>query len=117
MRRKIRVGYVAVIAVAMVLCTLVVVRSLDRSAVEMQRQVNKAQEDRAQLSKTQSDLQNEVGQLGTPSYIIRVARSQYHFLAEGEILFVVENPEALYDESPQLIVTVETQDSQGEETL
>ena len=48
-----------------------------------------------------SDMQKELAMKDTDAYIRDTARSLYGYLMPGEILFVVENPEALYDEEPE----------------
>ena len=58
-----------------------------------------------------SEMQKELAIKDTDSYIREKARSMYGYLMQGEILFVVENPEALYEdgEIPQVTVVEDTE--------
>ena len=50
-----------------------------------------------------SEMQKELSVKDSDSYIREKARTMYRYLMQGEILFVVENPEVLYEdgEMPQ----------------
>ena len=56
-------------------------------------------------------MQKELAIKDTDSYIREKARSMYGYLMQGEILFLVENPEALYEdgEIPQVTVVEDTE--------
>ena len=50
------------------------------------------------LMRQQEDLTSEISQVGTESYIIDRARSDYQYVKPGELRFEIVNPGALYDE-------------------
>ena len=50
------------------------------------------------LMRQQEDLTSEISQVGTESYIIDRARSDYQYVKPRELRFEIVNPGALYDE-------------------
>lgn len=58
-----------------------------------------------------SEMQKELSVKDSDSYIREKARTMYRYLMQGEILFVVENPEVLYEdgEMPQADATEDTE--------
>ena len=57
-------------------------------------------------------MQKELAIKDTDSYIREKARSMYGYLMQGEILFVVENPEVLYEEG-EMPQTEAGEDTEG----
>lgn len=87
----------------MIVGTLLVVQSLLKETRQIIAITDNRQVELAQVRGEQSNLQRSISEQSTAAYIIARAR-EYGYIKKGEILFVVANPEALYDENLQDIV-------------
>ncbi len=104
MRRTIKVFYVAVIAFVITAAGLMLINRLDQDIGYLDQEARETRLKKVAVAAKQSDMQKELSMKDTAAYIKETARSLYGYLMPGEILFVVENPEALYPEgeAPQL---------------
>ena len=110
MRARIKLFYVLTVAFVIVAGGIM---TLNRMNVDIAVLEDTARETRLRqlaVAGEQSDMQKELAVKDSDNYIREKARSMYGYLMPGEILFVVENPEALYEngEVPPAQVAEET---------
>ena len=97
MRPRIKLIYVLAIAFVIVAGGIMAINRLNGEIVGLKADVAQISLDRAAVGAKGSEMQEEVNIMDTDSYIRNRARTMYHYLSQGEILFVVENPEVLYE--------------------
>ena len=98
MGQRIKLIYVAAIAFVIIAGGVMALNRLNGEIAVLQVEVQKTRLSQIDVKTKQSDMQKELAVKDTNAYIRDKARSMYNYLMPGEILFVVENPEALYDE-------------------
>ena len=98
MGRRIKLIYVAAAAFVIIAGGMMALNRLNGDIAVLQVEVQKTRLSQIEVKTKQSDMQKELAVKDTDAYIRDKARSMYNYLMPGEILFVVENPEALYDE-------------------
>ena len=98
MRRKVKLLYVAAAAFVIVVGGLMAIKKLNQDIAVMDNTARELRLIKVEVDSEKSDMQRELAIKDTSAYIKETARSLYGYLMPGEILFVVENPEALYPE-------------------
>ena len=73
------------------------------STADMQERLIDLRIERDQRFKEYRKLQNELEIVGTDDYIIAKARQIHGYIMPNELLFVIRNPEVLYEESDEPI--------------
>ena len=101
MRKRIKLLYVAVIAFVIIAGGLIALNGLNSDIRVLEDTARATRLRQVAVEAEKSDMQKELAMKDTDAYIRDTARSLYGYLMPGEILFVVENPEALYDEEPE----------------
>ena len=101
MRQRIKLFYVLVLAFVITAAGLMTLNRLDQDIVVLEDTARATRLRQVAVEAEKSDMQKELAMKDTDAYIRDTARSLYGYLMPGEILFVVENPEALYDEEPE----------------
>lgn len=111
MRRRIKLFYVVVAAFVIAAGGLMTLNRLDQNIAVLEDTAREARLRQVAVDAEKSSMQKELAVKDTDSYIREKARSLYRYLMPGEILFVVENPEALYAEGemPQATVVEDTE--------
>ena len=97
MRRRIRLLYVLAGAFVIVVCSLMYLKQLNSDIVILQDAALETSRLKSDVEARQSALQKELNSKNDRDYLIKLARAEGYIL-EGEIRFVVTNPEVLYDE-------------------
>ncbi len=97
-RKAMRVPAVLVIAVCFVLLSLTVMvnKRLDAKISEQELRLKEVQYQTEMQNIHANKLREQLELAKNDSYIANVARTEYGFLADGEIRFVITNPNALW---------------------
>lgn len=98
MRRKIKLLYVFAAAFVIVVTGWLAISRMNRDIAVLDDTAREMRLKKMEVEANRSDMQKELAIKDTGAYIKETARSLYRYLLPGEILFVVENPEALYAE-------------------
>ena len=106
MRPRIKLIYVLAAAFVIVAGGIMAMNRLNGDIAVLEAEVVRTRLEKAAVNAEGSEMQKELAIKDTDSYIREKARSMYGYLMQGEILFVVENPEALYEEGEMPQVTV-----------
>lgn len=96
--KEMRWTKLAVICVAALTAFFVVVQQVNGHVEELRAREETLTSQLSALMRQQEDLTSEISQVGTESYIIDRARSDYQYVKPGELRFEIVNPGALYDE-------------------
>ncbi len=97
MRPRIKLIYVLAIAFVIIPGGLMAINRLNGDIAVLEAKVVENRLEKAAVGAEGSEMQTELAIKDTDSYIRNKARTMYRYLMQGEILFVVENPEALYE--------------------
>lgn len=105
MSARIRLLYVLAIGFVIAAGCIMGINRMNGEIAELEKQEESVKARKMELDREQSDMTMEVNAMDTDSYIREKAR-QLGYLAEGELYFVVENPEALYGngEEPRAVL-------------
>jgi len=110
---SLRVRPLALICVLFVILSvgMMMINSVRNSTAIIEERVTDLSIQRDQMYKQYQKLKNEVEIIDDDDYIIAKARQLYGYMMPGELLFVIKNPEALYDadEPIQMMVMEEGQ--------
>lgn len=111
MRLRIKLIYVLTAAFVIMACGIMTLNRMNGDIAVLEDTARETRLRQLEANAEQSDMQKELAIKDTDSYIRDRARSMYGYLMQGEIYFVVENPEALYEdgEVPQVIVKEDTE--------
>lgn len=111
MRLRIKLIYVLTAAFVIMACGIMTLNRMNGDIAVLEDTARETHLRQLEANAEQSEMQKELAIKDTDSYIRDKARSMYGYLMQGEILFVVENPEALYEdgEVPQVIVKEDTE--------
>lgn len=88
----------ALICVAALTAFFVAVHQVNGHMVELRAREETLTSQLSALVRQQEELTEEISQVGTESYIMDRARSDYQYVNPGELRFEIVNPGALYDE-------------------
>lgn len=93
-----RVPLVAVIAALFVIIAVgsMLNRRMDTANQLLEMQLANARYELDMQNKRRMDLSNQIRSASTDDFIASEARTKYGFLADGEIRFVISNPEVLW---------------------
>lgn len=97
--KEMRWTKLAVICVAALTAFFVAVQQVNGHVEELRAREETLTSQLSALMRQQEDLTSEISQVGTESYIIDRARSDYQYVKPGELRFEIVNPGALYDEN------------------
>ena len=92
-RRLVFFSIIAVLAIGSMTVYHLKQRSLH---AEKQEQYEELQEELASLQHTESNLTEEISLLKNEEYILEIARSNYFFSKEGELIFKIPDEEPSY---------------------
>ena len=111
MRPRIKLIYVMTIAFVIIAGGIMTLNRMDGDIAVLEDIARETRLRQLAVDTEKSEMQKELAIKDSDSYIREKARSMYGYLMQGEILFVVENPEALYDdgEIPQVTVSEDTE--------
>ncbi|MBR3740624.1 MAG: septum formation initiator family protein [Clostridia bacterium] len=111
MRPRIKLIYVLTAAFVIIACGIMALNRMDGDIAVLEDIARETRLRQLAVETEKSEMQKELAIKDTDSYIREKARSMYGYLMQGEILFVVENPEALYEdgEIPQVTVVEDTE--------
>ena len=111
MRPRIKLIYVLAAAFVIIAGGLMTMNRMDGEIAVLEDTARETRLRQLEVKTEQSEMQKELAIKDTDSYIRDKARSMYGYLMQGEIYFVVENPEALYEdgEAPQVVVKEDTE--------
>ena len=98
MRPRIKLIYVLAAAFVIVAGGVMAMNRLGGDIAVLEADLTQTRVKATEIEAEQSKMKQELAIKDTDSYIRNKARTMYHYLSQGEILFVVENPEALYEE-------------------
>lgn len=96
--KEMRWTKLALICVAALAAFFVAVQQINGHVEELQAQKETLTSQLSTLMRQQESLSEEISQVGTESYIVDRARSDYQYVNPGELRFEIVNPGALYDE-------------------
>ena len=118
MRPRIKLIYVLAIAFVIAAGGVMAINRLNGEIADLEDKVTQGRLDKAAVNAEGSEMEAELSDVDSDSYIRNKARTLYHYLSQGEILFVVENPEALYEEGemPQEDTAGDTAEDTTEDT-
>ena len=111
MRKRIKLLYVVVIAFVIVAGGLLALHRLDRDIAVLEDVAREERLEQLQVNREKSTMQQEIARKDDEGYIREMARKS-GYLKQGEIKFVVVNPEALYDDYQAVQAVTVQQDSQ-----
>ncbi len=111
MRPRIKLIYVLAAAFVIIAGGIMTLNRMDGDIAVLEDTARETRLRQLAVDTEKSEMQKELAVKDSDSYIREKARSMYGYLMQGEILFVVENPEALYEdgEMPQVTVTEDTE--------
>ena len=111
MRLRIKLIYVLTAAFVIMACGIMTLNRMNGDIAVLEDTARETRLRQLEANAEQSEMQKELAIKDTDSYIRDKARSMYGYLMQGEIYFVVENPEALYEdgEAPQVVVQEDTE--------
>ena len=111
MRPRIKLLYVLAAAFVIIAGGIMTLNRMDGDIAVLEDTARETRLRQLAVDTEKSEMQKELAVKDSDSYIREKARSMYGYLMQGEILFVVENPEALYDEGemPQITVMEDTE--------
>ncbi len=112
MRPRIKLIYVLAIAFVIAAGGIMALNRMEGDIAVLEDTARETRLRQLAVEAEKSEMQKELAVKDSDSYIREKARSMYGYLMQGEILFVVENPEALYEEGEMPQVTV-TEDNEG----
>lgn len=98
MRPRIKLIYVLTFAFVIIAGGIMTLNRMDGEIAVLEAAAQETRLRQIEVKTEQSDMQKELAIKDTDAYIREKARTMFRYLSPGEILFVVENPEALYDE-------------------
>lgn len=98
MRPRIKLIYVLAVAFVIVAGGIMAMNRLNGDIAVLEAEVVRVRLEKAAVNAEGSEMQKELAVKNDDSYIRNQARTMYRYLMQGEILFVVENPEALYED-------------------
>ena len=103
MRPRIKLIYVAAAAFVIMAGGIMTLNRMDGEIAVLEDKARETRLEQLAVDTQKSEMQKELAVKDSDSYIREKARSMYGYLMQGEILFVVENPEVLYEdgEAPQ----------------
>lgn len=96
--KEMRWTKLALICVAALTAFFVAVHQVNGHMVELRAREETLTSQLSALMRQQEELTEEISQVGTESYIMDRARSDYQYVNPGELRFEIVNPGALYDE-------------------
>ena len=111
MRPRIKLIYVLTAAFVIIASGIMALNRMDGDIAVLEDIARETRLRQLAVETEKSEMQKELAIKDTDSYIREKARCMYGYLMQGEILFVVENPEALYEdgEIPQVTVVEDTE--------
>lgn len=112
MRPRIKLIYVLAVAFVIVAGGIMAMNRLNGDIAVLEAEVVRVRLEKAAVNAEGSEMQKELAVKNDDSYIRSQARTMYRYLMQGEILFVVENPEALYEDG-QAPQTSTAEDREG----
>ena len=110
MRPRIKLIYVVAAAFVIIAGLSMAINRLNGDIAVLEAEAIQTRLEKLKVDTQKSEMQQELAVKDTDSYIRNKARTMYHYLNQGEILFVVENPEALYEDGEM------PQETTGEDT-
>ena len=110
MRPRIKLLYVLAAAFVIIAGGIMTLNRMDGDIAVLEDTARETRLRQLAVDTEKSEMQKELAVKDSDSYIREKARSMYGYLMQGEILFVMENPEALYEdgELPQVTVKEDT---------
>ena len=98
MRLRIKLIYVLAAAFVIIAGGIMTINRLNGGIAVLEAAYTQTRLEKLKVDAEKSEMQQELAIKDEDSYIRNKARTLYRYLNQGEILFVVENPEALYEE-------------------
>ena len=98
MRPRIKLIYVLAAAFVIIAGGIMALNRMDGDIAVLEDIARETRLRQLAVETEKSEMQKELTIKDSDSYIREKARSMYGYLMQGEILFVVENPEALYED-------------------
>ena len=106
MRPRIKLIYVLAAAFVIIAGGIMALNRMDRDIAVLEDTARETRLRQLAVDTQKSEMQKELAIKDSDSYIREKARTMYGYLMQGEILFVVENPEVLYEDGEMPQVTV-----------
>ena len=106
MRPRIKLIYVLAAAFVIIAGGIMALNRMDRDIAVLEDTARETRLRQLAVETEKSEMQKELAIKDSDSYIREKARTMYGYLMQGEILFVVENPEVLYEDGEMPQVTV-----------
>lgn len=103
MPKRVKLITVAIVAITLVVCAVLVINRLNGDIRAMERKAKDAELELRKVQQLQGEITTELANMDKESYIIAKAR-ELDYLMPGELRFVVVNPEALTDDPDGIIV-------------
>ena len=98
MHKKVRLFTVLAAAFVIVASGLMIMNRMDDDIRALEDVATEARIRQLAMEQENGELAQELRNKDSDAYIIEKARTLYSYLMPGEIRFVVDNPEVLYDE-------------------
>lgn len=112
MRPRIKLIYVLAAAFVIVAGGVMAMNRLNGDIAVLEAEMMRTRLEKTAVNAEGSEMQKELAMKNDDSYIRNQARTVYRYLMQGEILFVVENPEVLYEDG-QAPQTNAAEDTEG----
>ena len=112
MRPRIKLIYVLAAAFVIIAGGIMAMNRLNGEIADYEVQYTTVRINEREMQAEESKLNQEWAQRDSDSFIRNKARTEHHYLSQGEILFVVENPEALYGDE-EMSQTNTAEDTEG----
>ena len=111
MRQRFKLIYVLAAAFVIIAGGIMALNRMDGDITVLEDIARETRLRQLAVDTEKSEMQKELAIKDSDSYIREKARTLYGYLMQGEILFVVENPEVLYEdgEMPQVTVAEEAE--------
>lgn len=103
MQKRFRLITVLIVAIALVLCALLLINRLNGDIDALKKNVKTEELNLRLVQQEDGEISTEITNMNKESYIIAQAR-KLGYLMPGEIRFVVVNPEVLEDSPENAIV-------------
>ena len=100
MRRKVRLLFVMAAAFVIVAGGIIMLQKLDQDIDVLEGMKQQAHLQEREAEKKMGDMQREIKNKDTDTYIMENARNRYGYLMPGEIRFEVANTDALHIATP-----------------
>lgn len=103
MQKRVKLIRVVILAALLIVCGILLSNKLTGNTRIMEEKNKQAQLELRKDEQTKSEIDVEIKNMDKDSYVIAKAR-EMGYLRPGEMLFVVQNPDALMDDYDDVVV-------------